>query len=74
MNPGLGAIHAGAKVTQLGAIDIGAKLPCHLADHQAGGDVAATLAPSPLAPSSTPPGAMDRGAELLEFLKSEILL
>jgi hypothetical protein len=32
MDSGLGAIHAGAKVTQLGAVNVGAKLPCHLAD------------------------------------------
>jgi hypothetical protein len=32
MDPGLGAIHAGAKVTQLGAVNVGAKPPCHLAD------------------------------------------
>jgi hypothetical protein len=28
----LGVIHAGAKVTQLGAVGVGAKPPCHLAD------------------------------------------
>jgi hypothetical protein len=32
MNSGLGAIHAGAKVTQLGVVNAGAKPPCHLAD------------------------------------------
>jgi hypothetical protein len=32
MDPGLGAIHAGAKVTQLDAVNVGAKPPCHLAD------------------------------------------
>jgi hypothetical protein len=32
MDPGLGAIHAGVKVTQLGAVNVGAKPPCHLAD------------------------------------------
>jgi hypothetical protein len=32
MDPELGAIHAGAKETQLGAVNIGAKPPCHLAD------------------------------------------
>jgi hypothetical protein len=32
MDPGLSAIHAGARVTQLGAVDVGAKPPCHLAD------------------------------------------
>jgi hypothetical protein len=32
MDPGLGAIHAGTKVTQLGAVNVGAKLPYHLAE------------------------------------------
>jgi hypothetical protein len=32
MDPGLGAINAGAKITQLGAINVSAKPPCHLAD------------------------------------------
>jgi hypothetical protein len=32
MDPGLGAIHVGAKVTQLGAVDVGAKPAYHLAD------------------------------------------
>jgi hypothetical protein len=32
MDPGLGAIHGGAKVTQLDAVNVGAKPPCHLAD------------------------------------------
>jgi hypothetical protein len=32
MDPGLGAIHAGAKVTQFDAVNVGAKPPCHLAD------------------------------------------
>jgi hypothetical protein len=32
MDSGLGAIHAGAKVTQLGAVNVGVKTPCHLAD------------------------------------------
>jgi hypothetical protein len=32
MNPGLGAIHAGAKVTQLDTVNVGAKTPCHLID------------------------------------------
>jgi hypothetical protein len=32
IDPGLGAINAGAKITQLGAVNIGAKPPCHLAD------------------------------------------
>jgi hypothetical protein len=29
---GLGAINAGAKITQLDAVNVGAKPPCHLAD------------------------------------------
>jgi hypothetical protein len=32
MNPGLGVIHAAAKVTRLGAVGVSAKPPCHLAD------------------------------------------
>jgi hypothetical protein len=32
MDPGLGDIHAGAKITQLGAINVDDKPPCHLAD------------------------------------------
>jgi hypothetical protein len=32
MNPELGAIHAGAKVTQLGAVGVGVKPSCHLPD------------------------------------------
>jgi hypothetical protein len=40
MDPGLGAINAGAKITQLGAVNVGAKPPCHLAD-DAGTNVAA---------------------------------
>jgi hypothetical protein len=32
IDPGLGAIHAGAKITQLGAVNVGAKPSCHLAD------------------------------------------
>jgi hypothetical protein len=32
MDPGFSAIHAGAKITQLGAVNVGAKPPCHLAD------------------------------------------
>jgi hypothetical protein len=32
MDPGLGAINAGAKITQLAAVNVGAKPPCHLAD------------------------------------------
>jgi hypothetical protein len=32
MDPGLGVIHAGAKVTQLGVVNVSAKPPCHLAD------------------------------------------
>jgi hypothetical protein len=32
MDSELGVIHAGAKVTQLGVVGVGAKSPCHLAD------------------------------------------
>jgi hypothetical protein len=32
IDPGLGAIHAGAKVTQLGVVNVSAKTPCHLTD------------------------------------------
>jgi hypothetical protein len=32
MDSGLGAIHAGAKVTQFGVVNVGVKPPCHLAD------------------------------------------
>jgi hypothetical protein len=32
MDPELSAIHAGAKITPLGAVDVGAKPPGHLAD------------------------------------------
>jgi hypothetical protein len=32
MDLGLGAIHAGAKVTQLGVVNVDAKPPCYLAD------------------------------------------
>jgi hypothetical protein len=32
MDPGLGSIYASAKVTQLGAVSVGAKPPCHLTD------------------------------------------
>jgi hypothetical protein len=32
MESGLGVIYAGANVTQLGAVNVGAKPPCHLAD------------------------------------------
>jgi hypothetical protein len=32
MGSALGAIHIGAKITQLGAVNVGAKPPCHLAD------------------------------------------
>jgi hypothetical protein len=33
MDPRLGAINAGAKITQLGAVNVGAKPPWHLADN-----------------------------------------
>jgi hypothetical protein len=32
MDPGLGAINAGAKITQFDAVNVGAKPPYHLAD------------------------------------------
>ncbi len=32
MDPGLGVIHAGTKVTQLGVVNVGPKPPCHSAD------------------------------------------
>jgi hypothetical protein len=32
MDPGLGTINASAKITQLGAVNVVAKSPCHLAD------------------------------------------
>jgi hypothetical protein len=32
IDPRLDAIHAGAKITQLGAVNVGAKPPCHLVD------------------------------------------
>jgi hypothetical protein len=32
MDPGLGAIHVGTKITQLGAVNVGAKPLYHLAD------------------------------------------
>lgn len=75
MNPGLGAIHAGAKITQLGAIDIGVKPPCHLAD-----DAELALTWQHLDAVTidaivigAKPGTMDLGVELLEFLKFGIL-
>jgi hypothetical protein len=33
MDPGLGAIYTGVNVTHLGAVDVGAKPQCHLADN-----------------------------------------
>jgi hypothetical protein len=32
MDSGLGVINAGAKITQLDAVNVGVKPPCHLAD------------------------------------------
>jgi hypothetical protein len=32
IDPGLSAIHVGVKITQLGAVNVGAKPPYHLAD------------------------------------------
>lgn len=74
MDSGLGAIHAGAKVTQLGA-----KPPCHLADdaelalmwqHLGAVTIGAKLGAIVI---GVKPGAMDLGVELLEFLKFGIL-
>jgi hypothetical protein len=79
MDPGLGAIHAGAKVTQLGAIDVGAKPPYHLADdaelaltwqHLGAVTIGAKLGAIVI---GVRPSAMDLGVELLEFLKFGIL-
>jgi hypothetical protein len=74
MDPGLGAIHAGAKITQFGAVNVGAKPPCHLAD-----DAELALTWQHLGAVTigvklgAKPGTMDLGIELLEFLQSEIL-
>jgi hypothetical protein len=79
MNPGLGAIHAGAKVTQLGVVEVGAKPPCHLADdaelaltwqHLGAITIGIKLGAIVIGAKS---GAMDLGVELLEFLKFGIL-
>jgi hypothetical protein len=79
MDLGLGAIHASAKVTQLGAVDVGAKPPCHLADdaelvlmwqHLGAVTIGAKLGAIVIGAKS---GAMDFGVELLEFLKFGIL-
>jgi hypothetical protein len=59
MDPELGVIHAGAKVTQLGAVGVGAKPPCHLAD-----DAELALMWQHL---DAKPGAVDLGAELLPY-------
>jgi hypothetical protein len=79
MDPGLGAIHAGAKVTQLDAVDVGAKPPCHLADDaelaltwQRLGVVTIGAKLGAIAIGAKP-GAMDLGVELMEFLKFKIL-
>jgi hypothetical protein len=79
MDLGLGAIHAGVKVTQLGAVDIGAKPPCHLADdaelelmwqHLGAVTIEVKLGAIVI---GVKPGDMDLGVELLDFLKFEIL-
>jgi hypothetical protein len=74
INPWLGVNHAGAKVTQLGAVKVGIKPPCHLAD-----DAELALTWQHLGAVTigvklgAKPGTMDLGIELLEFLQSEIL-
>jgi hypothetical protein len=79
MDPGLGTIHAGAKITQLGAVNVGAKPPCHLADdaelaltwqHHRAITIGAKLGAIII---GTKPGTMHLGVELLEFLQSRIL-
>jgi hypothetical protein len=75
MDPGLDVIHVGAKVTQLDAVDVGAKPPCHLADdaklaltwQHLGAVTIGTIV------IGAKPGAMNLGVELLEFLKFGIL-
>jgi hypothetical protein len=54
-----GVIHAGAKVTQFGAVGVGAKPSCHLAD-----DTELTLTWQHL---GAKPSAIDLGAELLPY-------
>jgi hypothetical protein len=70
MDPGLGTIHAGAKVTQLDAVDVGAKPPCHLTDDA---ELALTWQRLGVVTIGAKPGAMDLGVELMEFLKFKIL-
>jgi hypothetical protein len=78
MDPRLGAIHAGAKV-HLGAVNVGAKPPCHLADntelalawqHLSAVTIGAKLGAIVIGAKLN---AMDLGVELLEFLKFGIL-
>jgi hypothetical protein len=79
MDPGLGAIHAGAKVTHLGAVNVCSKPPCHLADdaelaltwqHLGAVTIGAKLGAIVI---DAKPDDMDLGVELLEFLKFGIL-
>jgi hypothetical protein len=79
MDPGLGAIHAGAKITQLDAVNVDAKPPCHLADdaelaltwqHLSAITIGAKLGAIVI---GAKPSTMDLGVELLEFLQSGIL-
>jgi hypothetical protein len=74
MDPGLGA-----KVTQLGVVDVGAKPLCHLADdaelaltwqHLGAVTIGAKLGAIAI---GAKPGTMDLGIELLKFLKLGIL-
>jgi hypothetical protein len=79
MDPGLGVIHAGTKVTQLSAVNVGAKPPYHLADdaelaltwqHLGAVTIGARLDTIVI---GAKPSTMDLGVELLEFLQSGIL-
>jgi hypothetical protein len=70
MDPGLGVIHAGAKVTQLGAVDVDAKPPCHLSDDA---ELALTWQRIGAIVIGAKPDAIDLGVELLEFIKFGIL-
>jgi hypothetical protein len=79
MNPGLDAIHAGTKITQLDAVNVGGKPSCHLADdaelaltwqHLGVVTIGAKLGAIVI---GAKPSDMDLGIELLEFLKFGIL-
>jgi hypothetical protein len=88
MDSELGAIHADAKVTQLGAVNVGVKPPCHLADdaelaltwqHLSAVTIGAKLGAIVIGVKSgamdlgVKSGAMDLGVEVLEFLMFRIL-